>query len=218
VTELSIDAETGLRARKKRRTRDAIVEAAMDLFTRRGFDAVTVAEIARAADVSEKTVFNHFASKEDLVFEHRRERLAALADALRERPSGTPIITVFRSNTEAYLDRVQHGPADEVTAVPRLVMSSRSLRERLFLNWEKEAQVLAPIIADQTGAPPGDLLPLIVARTLTWTHRVIVREGFERLLAGEDGAQIAADLRDQAARAYDVLETGLAGYGERHGQ
>jgi AcrR family transcriptional regulator len=212
VTELSNPVE-GLRERKKRRTRDAIVSAALALFAERGFDAVTVAEIARAADVSEKTVFNHFPAKEDLVFEPRRERLAALAEALRERPTGTPIVAVFRRNTEAFIDRVEHGPADDVTMVPRLVTRSRSLRERLFLNWEREAQLIAPIIAEQTGAPPDDLVPLVAARTLTWTHRVVVRAGYERLLAGEDGAVIAADLRDQARRAYDLLEAGLAGYG-----
>ena len=204
----------GLRERKKRRTRDAIVGAALALFAERGFDAVTVAEIARAADVSEKTVFNHFPAKEDLVFEPRRERLAALAEALRERPAGTPIVAVFRQNTEAFIDRVERGPADDVTMVPRVVMGSRSLRERLFLNWEREAQLIAPIIAEQTAAAPGDLVPLVAARTLTWTHRVIVRAGHERLLAGEDGAVIARDLRDQAQRAYDLLESGLAGYGD----
>ena len=213
MTELSSIEDEGLRERKKRRTREAIVAAAMELFERRGFDAVTVAEIARAADVSEKTVFNHFPAKEDLVFERGPERLAARAEALRTRPAGTPIVAVFRRETDAYIDRLERSPVDEVTAGPRLVMGSASLRERLFLNWEKEAALLAPIMAEQTGAPPGDLVPVVVARAVTWTHRVIVRAGFERLLAGEDRAVVAADLREQARRAYDLLDAGLAGYG-----
>jgi AcrR family transcriptional regulator len=213
VTELSTTTSEGLRERKKRQTRESIVSAAMELFAQRGFDEVTVAEIARAADVSEKTVFNHFPTKEDLAFEHGRERVAALAEALRARPAGTPLVAVFRRNSEAFIERVERGPAEDITAGPRVFMGSRALHERLFLDWEREAQLFAPIIAEQTGAPPDDLVPLVVARTLAWTHRVIVRAGFKRLLAGEDGARIAADLRDQAQRAYDLLEAGLADYG-----
>ena len=61
----------GLRERKKRAAREAIAAAALGLFARRGYDAVTVAEVAAAADVSEKTVFNYFPTKEDLAFAGR---------------------------------------------------------------------------------------------------------------------------------------------------
>jgi len=67
----------GLRERKKRQTREAIAQAAMALFVEHGFDAVTVADVARAADVSEKTVFNYFPAKEDLVLLGGEERRAA---------------------------------------------------------------------------------------------------------------------------------------------
>ena len=213
MTVTSTAPDEGLRERKKRRTREAIVAAALRLFRERGFDAVTVAEIARAADVSEKTVFNHFPAKEDLVFEHGRERLMALAEALRARPAHTPILAVFRDNTMAFVRHVERAPAEDITAVPRVVMGSRVLQERLILLWEREAQVLAPIIAEQTGAAAGDVVPVIAARALAWTHRTIVREGFERLLAGEDSRRVARDLREKAERAYALLEGGLATYG-----
>src|SRR4051794_29442669 len=87
----TIPAE-GLRARKKRQTRAAIAAAAMDLFRSRGFDAVTIADIAAAADVSRKTVFNYFPAKEDLVFEAGQERRAALVQAIRERPAGASLV------------------------------------------------------------------------------------------------------------------------------
>src|SRR5919198_2776750 len=89
----------GLRERKKRRTRAAIADAAMELFTERGFDAVTVADIARAADVSEKTVFNYFPTKEDLVLHRGQERRAALIEAIRARKPGTPLVKPFRDAT-----------------------------------------------------------------------------------------------------------------------
>ena len=76
--------ELGLRERKKLKTREEIAAAAMRLFGERGFDAVTVAEIARAAEVSEKTVFNYFPSKEDLIVHRGQEKTAALIEAIRE--------------------------------------------------------------------------------------------------------------------------------------
>jgi AcrR family transcriptional regulator len=203
----------GLRQRKKRQTREAIAHAAMALFAEHGFDAVTVADVARAADVSEKTVFNHFATKEDLVLHGGEERRAALIAAIRTRPAGTSVVEPFRAATMQFVDRVEHDPVESIVGVPRLVAGSRSLRDRLFLSWEEEAARLAPVIAEETGAPEGDLLPAVSARALSWTHRLVFRAAFQRLLAGEDQRAVAADLREQARRAYEALERGLAGYG-----
>jgi AcrR family transcriptional regulator len=75
----------GLRERKKRETRDAIAAAALALFLERGYDAVTVVDVAVAANVSEKTVFNYFATKEDLVFANAEEKLFERAEAIRLR-------------------------------------------------------------------------------------------------------------------------------------
>jgi AcrR family transcriptional regulator len=203
----------GLRERKKHQTREAIAHAAMRLFAARGFDAVTVADIARAADVSEKTVFNYFPAKEDLVLHGGEERRAALIEAIRARPAGASVVAPFRAATIEFIDRVQNDPVESIVVVPRLVAASRTLRDRLFVGWEQEAAALAPVIAAEAGAPEGDLVPAVVARTLAWTHRLIFRAAFTRLLAGEEQRAVAADLREQARRAYEALEQGLAGYG-----
>jgi len=203
----------GLRERKKRQTRAAIAQAAMALFAARGFDAVTVAEVARAADVSEKTVFNYFPAKEDLVLHGGAERRAALIEAIRARPRGASLVKPFRESTMGFLDAVERGPVEAIVAVPRLVAQSKSLRDRLFLGWEEEAATLSPVIAEEVGQPEGDLVPAVVARTLAWTHRLVFRAAFIRLLAGEDRREVAADLRGQARRAYDQLERGLRDYG-----
>jgi AcrR family transcriptional regulator len=208
-----VAATEGLRERKKRETRETIARAAWKLFARRGFDAVTVADIARAANVSEKTVFNYFPTKEDLVFGAGMQRTAALIEAVRARPSGASIVEPFRRWTMDYLDRVEHDPVDALTAIPRLVMRSDQLRARLFVGWEQEAALLGPVIAEEVGESDDSLIPLVVARTLTWTHRVIFRAAFTRLMEGEDQSVVAADLREEARRAYDLLEEGLAGYG-----
>jgi AcrR family transcriptional regulator len=203
----------GLRERKKRQTRETIARVAVTLFAARGFDAVTVADVARAADVSEKTVFNYFPAKEDLVLHGGEERRAALIEAIRTRPAGTSIVEPFRTGTMEFIDRVRDDPVESIVAVPRLVAGSKTLRDRLLVGWEQESATLAPVIAAEAGAPEGDLVPAVVARTLAWTHRLTFRAAFTRLLAGEDQVEVAADLRDQAHRAYEALEQGLAGYG-----
>jgi AcrR family transcriptional regulator len=199
----------GLRERKKRQTREAIADAALRLFQERGFEAVTVADVARAADVSEKTVFNHFATKEDLVFHRGAERRAELVEAVRNRPAGASLVEPFRVLTEQMLDGIEGGEAETIVAVPRLVRESPALLDRLLLLWEQEASALAPAVADAAGLPRDDLVAAVMARTLSWTHRLVFRAAFTRLLAGEDPATIVPDLREQAGRAYDLLESGI---------
>src|SRR5215217_6786068 len=99
----------GLRARKKRVARQAIAATARRLFAERGFDAVTVAEIAAAADVAEKTVYNHFATKEDLAFAGRERRLEALLARIAQRAAGTSVLDVFRATTEEMIDELAAG-------------------------------------------------------------------------------------------------------------
>ena len=210
-----MDFQEGLRERKKRATRETILVQAMALFTEHGYDAVTVADVARAAGVSEKTVFNYFPAKEDLVFNEGQARRDALIDAIRARPPGASLVEPFRRQTEELIARVELGADPRIVAVPRLVAGSTALRERLFIGWEREAAVLTPVIAEETESAPDDLVPAVVARSLAWTNRLVFRAAFNRLIAGEDQHALAADLREQARRAYDQLERGLAGYGVR---
>jgi AcrR family transcriptional regulator len=214
---MSATASEGLRERKKRETREAIGRTAMKLFAKRGFDAVTVADVADAAGVSEKTVFNYFPAKEDLVLHRGAERLEALIAGIRRRPAGASLVEPFRDVTMQFVDQVANGSVDAILAVPRLVAGSRSLRDRLFLAWEEEAALLTPVIAEQASAPEDDVVAAVIARTLAWTHRLVFRSALRRLMAGEEHAAVAADLRGEANRAYDLLERGLAGYAERVG-
>jgi AcrR family transcriptional regulator len=207
------DVPQGLRERKKRATRDAIAATARRLFAQRGFDAVTVAEVAVAADVSEKTVFNHFATKEDLVFAGGEERLAQLQTAIVRRPAGSSVLDVFCASSEAMLDVIAVGETGDNLVVARIVRDSPALQERLAAGWAREADALAAAVAEATGAEAGDLVPEVVARTLAWTLIAIFRAALDGLLAGEDPAQLATRLRPQAARAYDQLAAGLGDYG-----
>jgi AcrR family transcriptional regulator len=207
------DAPEGLRERKKRATREAIAATARRLFAERGFDAVTVAEIADAANVSEKTVFNHFAAKEDLVFAGGETRLARLEADIAQRPPGTSVLDVFRASSAAMLDTIAQGEGEDRLVVPRIVRGSPALQERMAVGWEREAAALAAVVAEATGAEDDDLVPAVVARTLAWTLITIFRAAFDGLLAGEDPERLTARLRPQAARAYDRLAAGLGDYG-----
>jgi AcrR family transcriptional regulator len=198
----------GLRERKKRQTHEAIAHAAMDLFQAHGFEAVTVADVARAADVSETTVFNYFPTKEDLVFARGDAHLLARAEAIRERVPGVPLSRLFEDETMMFLDRVEEDAIQDAIAISRIVRDSPALRDRLLLAWERESAVLVGAVTEE-----DDLVAETVVRALSWTHRLVFRAAVRRLLTGEDPADVAADLREQARRAYARRDLGLAGYG-----
>jgi len=161
-----------------------------------------------AADVSEGTVFNHFATKEDLVFAGGESWLTQLLADIAQRPPGASVLDVLRATSEALLDAVVSGETDDHLVIPRIVRSSPALQERLTVGWEHEAAALA-----EAAGAEDDIVPAVVARTLAWTHRAIFRAAFGGLLAGEDPEQLAARLRVQSARAYDRLAAGLGDYG-----
>src|SRR3954454_9311155 len=141
----------GLRERKKRAARQAIAATARRLFAERGFDAVTVAEIAAAADVSEKTVFNHFATKEDLAFAGREEGIAQFVAAITGRPPGSPVLDVFREMTRNVLDVFVAGGDEDLLTVARIIRGSPALQERLTVGWESGATAIAAAIAETSG-------------------------------------------------------------------
>src|SRR3954469_6672025 len=86
----------GRRERKKQRTREALVNAAFRLFSEKGFEATTVEEIADAVDVSSRTFFRYFASKEDVVLTFQEEQQAMFLERLRARPATEPVVTALK--------------------------------------------------------------------------------------------------------------------------
>jgi AcrR family transcriptional regulator len=205
----------GLRERKKRAAREAIAATARRLFAERGFDAVTVAEVAAAADVSEKTVFNHFPTKEDLAFAGREEGIALLVANITQRPPGASVLDVFRALTATVIDDFVARGDEDLLTVAKIIRGSRTLQERLTVGWESGAAAITAAIAETSGAADDDLIPAIVARTLWWTHRSIFVLALQGLLAEEDREQLVARLGETADRAYDHLAAGLGDYGSR---
>src|SRR5438552_11652124 len=130
---VEVVAEVGLRERKKQQTRELIAEAARRLFADRGFDQVTVAEVARAADVSEVTVFNYFPTKEDLLYGGMEFFEEQLIEAVRSRPKGESAVKAFRRRLLAGAERLEtKQTADAILKGAQLISASPSLvaRER----------------------------------------------------------------------------------------
>jgi AcrR family transcriptional regulator len=202
----------GLRARKKRVARQSIAATARRLFAERGFDAVTVAEVAAAADVSEKTVFNHFPTKEDLAFAGREEGIAMLVAAIRERAPGAPVLDVFRTLTSTLLEQAVARGDEDLLTVAKIIRHSPTLQGRLTVLWDAGAAAITAAIAETSG-DDDELVPGIVARTLWGTHRSIFLMALRGLVDGEDPARLAARLQVVADRACDQLARGLAEYG-----
>src|SRR5437588_12159534 len=122
------DRTEGLRERKKRAARVAIAGTARRLFAERGFDAVTVAEVAAAADVSEKTVFNYFPTKEDLAFAGREEGIMRLTADITDRPPNTSVLDVFRALTTAVIDDYVAPGDEDLLTVAKIIKSSPTLQ------------------------------------------------------------------------------------------
>jgi AcrR family transcriptional regulator len=214
-----MDMQLGLRERKKQRTRRLIAETARRLFVERGFDAVTVAEVARAAEVAEATLFNYFPTKEDLVFQGMQAFEADLLRAVRERQPGESIIAAFGRfllQPRGLLAAVDDDSATYLIAVSRMIATSPTLQAREREIMAGYTASLAALIADDTGAPPDDLRARVVAHALIGTHQALIGFVHRRLNeAPVDHARLASEVTSQGRQALKLLERGMADYGVR---
>ncbi len=138
----------GRRERKKAATRAAILEAATALFLQRGFDDVTVREIADKADVSPKTVFTHFPQKEALVFSDEGERHARLAAAVVERSPDRTISEALKAHYLAEIDALR---GDAERPILALMESTPSLVDYAEKMWFRHEDALASAVAEELG-------------------------------------------------------------------
>jgi AcrR family transcriptional regulator len=100
------EGEIGLRERKKQRTRDQIVERALALFDERGFERVTIADIAAAADIAPRTFFSYFPSKEDVVFHDFQVVFTTMEARMGARPAGESTLDVLRAFVQEFLEQM----------------------------------------------------------------------------------------------------------------
>jgi AcrR family transcriptional regulator len=206
-----VSTELGLRDRKKQRTRTQIAESAFELFADRGFDAVPVAEIARASEVSVATVFNYFHTKEALVYSGMESFEAELLTAIADRPDGMSVIDAFRDvavRPRGLLASDDPAGLDRIATVARIIRGSATLRAREREIFDQTTGKLATLIAEQSGAD-DDFAPWVVANALVGVHRAMKDYLHSQLLAGRRDRRLTQDLLAHGTKALDVLERGL---------
>jgi AcrR family transcriptional regulator len=199
----------GLRDRKKQETRQAISNVATRLFVERGFDAVSVAEIADEAQVSRKTVFNYFPRKEDLVFDREEEVRDLVREALAGRGAVAPV-PVFQALMR---DLVRRGhPIFRIDERPvgfwRMVAESPSLTTRARELQVTFADDLAAMLAGAVARPPTDSEARLAATILMAT--LVVAYGEALRVFGAAGAPEAA-LLAVMDRGFSGVDAALAG-------
>jgi AcrR family transcriptional regulator len=207
------DPAEGLRERKKRLTRQLISDIATSLFVARGFDEVTVAEVAERAGVSEKTVYNYFPTKESLVFDESDAQIGRLAEALRNRERGESPTKALVAALKADLDRFEaltaEMPPDFLPRFSTMVEASVSLRAA----WHELRQTLVDVtreaLASSAEVDPQDPEPMIAARALVGLHELSFESAVRHLRAGVTGAALRAAIEADIDRAARLLDTGL---------
>ena len=209
-------AELGLRERKKERTRQLLADTARRLFSERGFEQVSVAEIARAAEVSQATVFNYFPNKEDLVYNRLETFEEQLLTAIRDRPRGETVIAAFRNfilEPRGLLAATDEASAKRLAALTRMITASPALLAREQQIFARYTDGLAALIADETGASAGDPRPYVVANALIGVHRSLIAYVRQRLEAGTPNRRrLARDTRERGEKALALLAEGLGDY------
>jgi AcrR family transcriptional regulator len=152
----------GLRERKKQRTRQQIIEAAMGLFAERGYHATTIADIAAAAEVAPRTFFSYFPSKEAVVFHNVDRDLDGLASALRDRLPGETVFDALRRWIDAMFDEFA-ADQDEAVLRKQLCREDEGLANFQGGVMARISELLLEAIADDLGEPPDTLRPRLVA-------------------------------------------------------
>ncbi|MGK4597243.1 TetR/AcrR family transcriptional regulator [Amycolatopsis sp. w19] len=181
----------GRRERKKAATRQALADAALNLFLERGYDQVSIRDIAEAADVSTTTLFKHFPGKEALVFDESQDREARLVAAVREREEGQSIVEALRAYVlTTWLPITTHPQYAEFTA---LVNGTPALQEYGERMWTRHAAALGAAIAEETGVSSEDIACRALARFVL---------DIPALTRGRK------DPREDVERIFDLLEAG----------
>jgi AcrR family transcriptional regulator len=205
--------EVGLRERKKQHTRELIRETAVRLFMERGFDRVTVAEVAREAEVSEATVFNYFPTKEDLVYGRMKGFEQELLEAVRDRRPGESALDAYSEFVFSIRGLMAERDAGEhVAAWAKLVTDSPALINREHEVFAHHTAALAELLADETSAQPSDLTPWVAANALIGLHRALLQYVRREALAGRRNPALARAIRRQADTVRAALGQGLGDY------
>lgn len=200
------DRDLGLRERKKRQRHQAISDAAITLFLAKGFDRVSVAEVAAAAEISKPTLFRYFPAKEDLALHRFADHADEAARVVAGRPEGAGPLDALRRHFLAGLDRRDPvtGLNDhrEVLAYHRLLYGTPSLVARMYAFQQRSEDALAAALG-------GGIEGALAAGQIIAVQRVLALENWRRIAAGEGAEQLYPEAVAAAELAFEWLRTGL---------
>jgi AcrR family transcriptional regulator len=162
-------AAPGLRERKRQQTRERLTRVAMALFLERGFEATTLDDIASAADISRRSFFHYFASKEDVVFAWHEESTAALIAAVAARPANESMLAAAENAISAMVRQLEPG---EAIAMARLKRDNPALQARDQVKYEKLERALAEALGRRAGHKGEKLQARLVAMIATGAMRI----------------------------------------------
>ena len=204
-------ADPGLRERKKQATRQLISNVATGLFIQRGFDEVTVAEVAEAAGVSKMTVFNYFPRKEDLFLDRHADRLAELVSVVRSRPAGTSACAALRRHQHELLD-AGHPLSGAIAGGPGfwwVLSSSPALMARWYEQEREIAEAFTDVFTEETG---DAFRSRMAAGLLTTAITTIFAHAMSRVLAGDAVETVRREQAGFIDQAFDLAEHGVGGF------
>jgi AcrR family transcriptional regulator len=200
----------GLRERKKARTRRVIADAAARLFAERGYEQVAVAEVARAAEVSEQTVYNYFQTKEQLVTDRDQQIQDELCRRIRARAPGTTPAAAIRDFVLDTVEGIRRIPAELWRGELGFLAAISPTVHRLSLEVsDRQASVLAAVIAETETEAVAPEIARLRGIALAGVFQIIITEAGRRTLEGQSQDQIADQLRPAIEAVLDDLDRWL---------
>jgi AcrR family transcriptional regulator len=197
--------EIGLRERKKAQTRRGIADAAARLFAERGYEQVAVSDVARAAEVSEQTVYNYFQTKEQLVTDLHGHFEQELDRRIRTRERGTSPAAAIRELVLDAVDGIRRYPADQWRGELGYLAAISPTVHRLALEMlDRQAATFAAAISDTTQVPPE--IAKLQGIALAGVFQIIIDEAGQRTRQGQSQDQIAGELRPAIEAVLDDLD------------
>ena len=198
----------GLRERKKARTRQVIADAAARLFAERGYEQVAVADVARAAEVSEQTVYNYFQTKEQLVTDRDQEVQDELSRRIRARAPGTTPAAAIRDFVLDTVEGIRRIPAEQWRGELGFLAAISPTVHRLALEMsDRQAAALATAITETEAVAPETARLRGIA--LAGVFQIIITEAGRRTLEGQSQDQIADQIRPAIEAVLDDLDRWL---------
>jgi AcrR family transcriptional regulator len=191
----------GLRERNRRRTATDLESAALRLFTEKGYDAVTIDDIAAEAGVSRRTFFRYFATKEDVLFSDNAERLAELRQALSARPPDEPVLSALRHALLSMAGDYEE-QREQIFQRAKIIRTAPGLLGKALANQRVWEEAMSELVAQRLGVDPAvDLRPSVAAGTTL----AAIRSAVTLWVAGGGSAYLPT----LAAEAMDLLDGGL---------